>query len=106
MLTQKEMEKIEAMLTACIDNYNNKLSSDHKQYFAIDLAKRKYYRQYVAVTNKKGDKEVWINCLCETHGLAWRTSVIQVDDGGNCYFHLKINLTREECYDLAVNGHG
>jgi hypothetical protein len=104
-LTQNDIEKIEAVMTSCIDKYNNNLSSENKKYFVIDLTKEKYKRQYVAVTNKKGDKEVWINCLCQTHGDNWKTSIIMVDDGGNCYFNLKINLTKEKCYDFGVNGH-
>ena len=27
-----------------------------------------------------------------------------VDDGGNCYFNFKINLTTKKFYDLRVNG--
>ncbi|MBS1753075.1 MAG: hypothetical protein JST34_03410 [Bacteroidetes bacterium] len=104
-LTKSDIEKIERLMTDCIDKYNNKLSSDNKQYFSIDLTKEKYKRQYVAVINKNGDKEVWINCLCQTHGNDWKTSIIMVDDGGNCYFNLKINLTKDKCYDLGVNGH-
>ena len=104
-LTENDIEKIERLMTDCVNKYNNKLSSDNKQYFSIDLTKEKYKRQYVAVTNKNGDKEVWINCLCQTHGDSWKTSIIMVDDGGNCYFNLKINLTKEKCYDLGVNGH-
>ena len=104
-LTQDDIEKIERLMTDCVNTYNNKLSSDNKQYFYIDLTKEKYRRQYVAVTSKNGDKEIWINCLCQIHGDNWKTSIIMVEDGGNCYFNLKINLTKEECYDLGVNGH-
>lgn len=104
-LTQKDFENIERLMTDCVNHYNEKLSTDNKQYFSIDLIKTKFKRQYVSVINKNGEKEVWINCLCQTHGDGWKTSVILVDDGGNCYFNLKINLTREKCYDLGVNGH-
>lgn len=104
-LTEDDIEKIERLITDCVNNYNKKLSTENKQYFSIDLTKEKYKRQYVAVTNKNGDKEVWINCLCQIHGNYWKTSIIMVDDGGNCYFNLKINLTKEKCYDLGVNGH-
>lgn len=105
-LTQNDIEKVELLLTNCVDDYNNKLNDNHKQYFSIDLIKKRYKRQYVAVVNKKGDKIVWVNCLCQTHNDNWKTSVILVDDGGNCYFNLKINLTKEKCYDLIVNGLG
>lgn len=104
-LTQNDFEEIEKLLIDCVHKYNSNLSSDNKQYLSIDLTNQKYKRQYVAVTNKNGDKEVWINCLCQTQGDDWKTSIILVDDGGNCYFNLKINLTKEKCYDLVVNGH-
>jgi len=104
-LTQNDIEKIERLMTDFINKYNNKLSPDNKQYFSIDLTKQKYKRQYVAVTNKNGDKEVWINCLCGTRGNDWKTSIVMVEDGGNCYFNLKINLTKDKCYDLSVNGY-
>lgn len=104
-LTQNDIMEIERLLIDCINKYNDKLSSDTKQYFSIDLKQQKYMRQYVAVINKSGDKEVWVNCLCQTHGDDWKTSIIMVDDGGNCYFNLKINLTKEKCYDLGVNGY-
>lgn len=105
-LNQSDIKKIELLLTNCVDDYNKKLSDNHKQYFSIDLIKKRYKRQYVAVVNKKGEKLVWVNCLCQTHNDNWRTSIILVDDGGNCYFNLKINLTKEKCYDLMVNGLG
>ena len=104
-LTQSDIEKIEKLLTDCVNNYNKIFSSDNKQYFSIDFTKQKFKRQYVATINKNGDKEVWINCLCQTHGDDWKTSIIMVDDGGNCYFNLKINLTKDKCYDLVVNGY-
>ncbi len=104
-LTQNDIDKIEKLLTDCVNNFNKKLSTNNKQYFSIDFTKEKFKRQYLAVINKNGDKEVWINCLCQTRGNDWKTSIIMVDDGGNCYFNLKINLTKNKCYDLVVNGY-
>lgn len=103
-LTESDIKEIETLLHNCVTEYNKKLSNANKKYFLIDIDKEKYKRQYVAVTNKKGEKEVWINCLCQTHGDNWKTSLIMVDDGGSCFFNLIINLTKEKCYDLSVNG--
>ena len=104
-LTQDDIEKIETLMTDCVNKYNKRLTNKHKEDFVIDLLEEKYKRQYVAVVNKNGDKEVWINCFCQTYGDNWKTSIVMVDDGGNCYFSLKINLKKEKCYDLLVNGH-
>jgi hypothetical protein len=38
-------------------------------HFIIDL--KKYKRQYIAVTNSKGEKEVWVNCFCNTWRKNW-----------------------------------
>ena len=63
----------------------------------------KYYKQFIAVINKQGEKEVWINCFC-SKDPKWKNEVVLVLDGGNCYFQLKINLTKKLVYDFMVNG--
>jgi hypothetical protein len=44
--------------------------------------------------NSKGEKEVWINCFCRDGERDWRKNLVFVKDGGNCYFNLKVNLSR------------
>ena len=103
-LTQDEIISIDSLLIACIKDYNNSLDKDHKEW-SIDLKKYNYRKQLIVVTNKKGEKEVWVNCFCDTWGNdKWKTEIMMVDDGGNCYFNFKINLTNKKFYDLGVNG--
>lgn len=104
-LTSDELNKIEKLLRECVNKFNRKVSFANREYLAIDLVGGQYKRQYVAVTNKRGEKEVWVNCLCRESGDAWKTSIIMVDDGGSCYFDLKINLTKGKYYDFVVNGY-
>ena len=99
-LTQSDFIQIDSLLTACITNYNNSLTKDNSN-FHISSAD---YRQYVAAINNNHEKEVWINCFCDTHNIDWKKSVVIVEDGGSCYYRLKINLTRKKYYDLSVNG--
>ncbi|WP_375562126.1 hypothetical protein ACE193_06135 [Bernardetia sp. OM2101] len=63
-----------------------------------------YYRQYIVVKNKLGEKEVWINCFCRNTESNWRQEIVQVKDGGSCYFNLKINLSKKQHYNFRVNG--
>lgn len=99
--TKADLAQIERLLRECIDNYNieqarqnNDIKTKNpnlaidKKDFVIDLAE--YKRQYIAVTNDKGEKEVWINCFCDTWGKNWRKELIFVKDGGNYYFNLKL----------------
>jgi hypothetical protein len=101
-LTQSDILEIENLFNECIDKYNNKLSKDEMTSSSLNKI---YKRQYVAALNKKGEKEVWINCFCETtEGDNWKKSIVMVMDGGSCYFNLKINLAKKKYYDLIVNG--
>ena len=114
-LTNDDLLKIETILNQCVNDYNpdqerqfKEINDKHPEYkldkknFIIDLTR--YKRQYVATMNSKGEKEVWINCLCNTHDLNWRTERIEVKDGGNCFFNLKINLTTGQYFEIMVNG--
>jgi hypothetical protein len=116
-LTSKELSQIEILLTNCIDEYNpeqekrfKEMNSEYPNYkfkknnFIIDL--KRYKRQYIAITNSKDEREVWINCFCSDMSINWRKEIVEVEDGGNCYFNLKINLTTGKYYELRVNGVG
>lgn len=110
-----DLDTIEILLVDCIDQFNSvqekrfqKMKAEFpdlnlpRQNFIIEL--KKYKRQYMPVINNRGEKEVWINCLCETRNTDWQKNLIMVKDGGNCFFNLKINLTTGRYYDFRVNG--
>lgn len=105
-LSREEIKEIEVLLTNCVDKRNKNLKPEHRAYLFIDLTNKEYKRQYVAAINKKGEKEVWVNCFCNTFNINtdWRTTLVNVNDGGNCFFNLKVNLTKGQCYDFWVNG--
>jgi len=103
-LTQEDIEQIERSVLESVTEYNNSLTDGHDD-FKIDLTGRDYKKQLVAVTNLKGEKEVWVNCFCDDWDKAWRTQVVSVEDGGTCYFNFKLNLTTKKIYDLIVNGY-
>lgn len=103
-LTQDDLNNIDSLLVACVTDYNNSLDKDHKEW-RIDLKKYNYRKQIIAVINKKAEKEVWVNCFCDTWGGdEWKNEIMMVDDGGNCYFNFRINLATKTFYDLGVNG--
>ncbi len=102
-LTQNQLQVVDSMLIVCVANYNTLLDNDHKQW-TIDLKKRNYRKQLIVVTNDKGEKEVWVNCFCRVDNDKWKTKMFGVEDGGNCYFNFKINLTTNKYYELGVNG--
>lgn len=114
-LTSSDISKIEKLLNSCINEYNvpqQKLYNEvkarytkeqiRKENFIIDL--KRYKRQYEVIINAKGEKEVWVNCFCSSHDENWKKEPQITLDGGNCYFNLKINLSKYTYYDLMVNG--
>ncbi|WP_299316759.1 hypothetical protein [uncultured Maribacter sp.] len=56
-----------------------------------------------ASVNYSGVKEVWIIFCSTTASDKWRTNIVAVEDGGNCYFNIKINLNTKKYYDLDIN---
>ena len=103
------------ILAKCINAYNpkqlKKYVKDNKEnpgytisktHYIIDL--KRYDRQFIAVINKKGEKEVWVNCFRWTSSNNWKKKIFRIDDGGNCCFHLKINLSKKSYYNFSVNG--
>jgi hypothetical protein len=116
ILTKDDFQDIEQLLDSTIDSYNTKqqinylkmiakypnLNVDRDQ-FVIKLPN--YKRQYIAIINRNGEKEVCLNFFCKSfQDDKWKTQWIEVMDGGNCFFHLKINLTRRFIYNFSVNG--
>ncbi|KSA14159.1 hypothetical protein [Maribacter dokdonensis] len=116
-LTQSELIEIENILKIVVKENNEiqktKLIQHNKTYpeyqrtkTGFELKLDGFKRQYVPVINDKGQKEVWINFFCDDFGIEyWKTDLVQVDDGGNCFFNLKINLETKEYYELSINGY-
>ena len=64
-----------------------------------------YKFQYLPIVNSKNEKIVWINAFCGEQ-KDWVKEIISVDDGGNCYWQVFINLTNKTGYQFTVNGVG
>jgi hypothetical protein len=97
-----EIEKIiEERISKTIESYNrnwNELYPNLKNT-------TKFRRQYVPMILENGDKIVWINFFCfEPENDKWKSEIISVRDGGNCFFNIKVNLTKKEYFDFYVNG--
>ncbi|MFI1770261.1 hypothetical protein [Thalassobellus citreus] len=120
-LTDLELSNVEKLLQNAVTEYNLGQAENIKErkewfektYPNEDFSKSKpkleiylpnYKRQYIPVINDNGEKEVWVNLFCTTENTNWRNEIVKVYDGGNCYFNLKINLTKNNYFDFFVNG--
>lgn len=115
-INSQEIEQADIIIKKYIDNYNPKQKSlfdsilkvHPNRYIKVEdyiIDFQRYKRQYVTVVNKKGEKEIWVNFFCRTYNKDWKNYLVFVKDGGNCYFNLKVNLSKKICYALAINGH-
>ena len=113
-LNRYDFSVIDKLARVAVQVYNDKQKSVYeswlkkllgknicKEQFFINLPK--YRRQYFCSLNDKGEKIVWVNCFCGTKDY-WKTSEVFVFDGGNCYFHMMINISTGQVSEFGTNG--
>ncbi len=105
-LTNEDLGKVDQLLIDCINTHNVKQDSTKQFSEFIDL--KKYKRQYVPFIDSKGERKVYVNCFCtlDSGFDYWKKFLVQVDDGGSCFFQLLINLTKLKYEQFSTNGYG
>lgn len=102
-LTATGVDSLELIIESACKAYNEKYTDD-TLYQVMPL--QKYYRQYVPVVTVNGERVVWVGFFCsKSSNSSWRKLMRVVNDGGNCYFQLFIDVNRREVYDLYTNGY-
>ena len=104
-LTNQDLQTTERLLKDCINVHN--LGQDTTNEFSEYIDLKKYKLQYIPFLDSNGDKKVYINGFC---GLDWefgywKQTLVQVMDGGSCFFHLSVNLTKKKYEQLFTNGY-
>jgi hypothetical protein len=121
-LKSEEIKIIEQLYFKAIDDYNKRerkfIDSVYKNKdekaealrdFLIPISNTFFIKQLIPVINKKGEKEIYINCFkADPNSMEyfWKTDLIEVMDGGNDYFHLIINLDKLIFYNVRINAYG
>lgn len=107
-LANEDLHSIDILLNDCIKTHNRKQDSTNEYSEFIDL--KKYRRQYVPFIDSKGSKKVYVNCFCSHNDVPgefdyWKKTLLIVNDGGSCFFHLTLNLTTNKYEELYTNGY-
>lgn len=116
-LNGTDQHLVDSLMEALVADYNAKLPAqepepaDTTASAPSPIHLKDYKKQYIAVTNAKGEKEVWANCFCKAiekriEFVDWKKIPVKVIDGGNCFFNVKLNLAKRKAYDLKVNSGG
>jgi hypothetical protein len=90
--------------TAEIIQAESLIASYFKEHAPAIYNKLKTYkRQYSGVVIEE-KRCVFANFFCKDHGREWKKDEIIVQDGGDCYFQITVDLTLKRCFNLHVNG--
>jgi len=116
-LSENEISEIEKIIEQAVKENNeqqrerlekhNKENPDNQwTETGFELKTKGFKRQYIPVINSEGEKEIWINFFCDDWGSEnWKSEIMIVHDGGNCYFNLKVNLETKTYSELSINGY-
>ena len=111
-LTNEDLEKAEELLLSALEEYKA-----GQETILTKEALQSYKRQYVSYINNEGQRIIWINGFCrilevptevrlgeyEALPWDWKNEIIEVDDGGPCYWRATINMDNKKG-DLMING--
>ncbi|MDP9048376.1 MAG: hypothetical protein M3N14_09585 [Bacteroidota bacterium] len=105
ILSKEDMDQVEDIIDKEIAKINKAFKKSQHTKFNYVGNPQKYYKQVIPVINIKGEKVVWVNCLCTvSNEHDWKTRLIGILDGGSCYFNCKVNLNKNKLFALIVNG--
>jgi hypothetical protein len=93
------------ILRDTVTNYNN---HDLVTLFGGKIDLKEYVFQVVPAMTQLGDKVIWVNALCldGTEDIGnLRNEIVEVNDGGKCYFNIGFNLRRKTVTHFYVNGY-
>ncbi|MEZ0004981.1 hypothetical protein ABH942_000324 [Flavobacterium sp. 28YEA47A] len=97
-LNEDEILKVKDLIQATIEK--------NKAKFYSNFNENDYNKQCMVIINSKNEKEVQIHCISKKSSftLDWKEQPLIVKDGGDYFFWITINLTKNEVTDLSVNG--
>lgn len=95
-LKQADLKIIDEILYKCIKENPTRLTRQSI----------KYNKQCIAVKNSKNEIEVLVFCSCNGNvdKEEFKYQIAQVNDGGDCFFNVKLNLKKKSYTELNING--
>jgi hypothetical protein len=62
-----------------------------------------YKRQYIGIM-RNGRRVIFANFFCDAFQADWKSSLVAVEDGGDCFFNILYNPGSAAFSDLRING--
>ncbi|RLD81287.1 MAG: hypothetical protein DRJ10_06365 [Bacteroidetes bacterium] len=104
--TNDDIIKAEELLANNLEKINKPLINQGGDCPIIHKKLKKYIRQYVGFINKDGEKIIWINFIWKDKVDKNKLSqdIYTILDGCSYYWNIKVNLDKQELFDLNING--
>ena len=102
--TKEDVIRIEKTLK---DSIGSVLKKQRYSNISINRNRlKKYNRQYVGFITNNGDVVIWINLLKskEIDDVELSKDIVTVSDGGEKYWSIFINITKNTLYGVRING--
>lgn len=114
-LSQNELKVINQNIIKAVNDYNDKLKisldkwNKENKSSSLDFEKEKlnlryFYRQYFVTKNNSGDKIVRVFCFCSDFNGIWKNEEVHVNDGGDCFLNVKINVSKNKIEYFGTHG--
>lgn len=90
-----------------IENQLKSIICKHDSFISDSL--HRYVKQYFGYITSSHDTIIYINCFFDEEmrlNGKWNEFFIRVFDGWHFYFSVKYNVSRNEFFDLQINGWG
>lgn len=104
--SKEDVIQLEKLIKSDLKEVNTSLNNQGGDNPIIHRCLKKYLRQYVGFINNNGEKIVWVNFIWENNTSKAKMSkdIIDVMDGASYYWNIKVNLSKNQLFDLSVNG--
>jgi hypothetical protein len=123
VLSTGELLRVDSLLEGCIKRNQSGLKIAK---YENRIGNFRFVKQCVPALNDKGEKIVWVNGICSgaldnmekmwaqpvkrkqkqflINEPYWKIHIIEVDDGGGCFWNVIVNLGTLSYSNLTVNG--
>lgn len=98
---------VENLIKNRLKGINTSLENQGGEYPLIHKSLKKYVRQYVGFVTKGGERVIWVNFIwksSENDEERLSKDIVTPLDGCSHYWNIKVNLDKEEVFDLNING--
>jgi hypothetical protein len=101
-LNQVDINQVQSLIEKAVKEFNT--DKEKMKYYGEIEDLQEYKFQLIPVLNEKNEKEVYVNAFCDDFNKELKKELVVVDDGGNCFFQLYVNLNTNSYRDFSVNG--